>query len=78
MVQVHCRMVKVKDVVPWKNQTKSQIKAHAECGEWYFPCKSYKYSDIKAELEKGICEICGAESVNVTVFSTDIVEFDDK
>lgn len=75
MKHIDCRMVKIASIEPYK-ETKSDLKARAECGNWMFPCKSYLYNDIKAELERAICEVLGAKSCTVKSFETGIVEFD--
>ena len=75
MKHIDCRMVKIASIEPYK-ETKSDLKARAECGNWMFPCKSYLYNDIKAGLEQAICEVLGVKSCTVKSFETGIVEFD--
>ena len=75
---IMCQCVKVAKISD-KGQfdTKTEAKLHIETSSWHFPCPDYKYSNIKRNLEKAICVICGIKDVEVKSFSTGIVEFDD-
>ena len=75
MKHITCRMVKIASVETYK-ESKAEMKARAECGDWMFPCKSYLYNDIKAELERSICEVLGLKDCKVKSFETGIVEYD--
>ena len=75
MKHIDCRMVKIASIEPYK-ESKAEMKARAECGNWMFPCKSYLYNDIKAGLEQAICEVLGVKSCTVKSFETGIVEYD--
>lgn len=75
MKHVTCRMVKLANVEPYK-ESKADMKARAECGDWMFPCKSYLYNDIKDRLEESICQVLGLKSCKVKSFETGIVEYD--
>ena len=77
MNNISCWMVKVKNVVPLhKEDSKTALKARIECGEWYFPCATHDYDDIKETLYRAICEVMGVKSCEIVDFHTGIVSYD--
>lgn len=74
--QILCRMVKATKIVPKnKNHSIADITAVIEFGSWLFPCESYSHRQITENLEKAICGVLNLESIEVTDFQTDIVEY---
>lgn len=76
MNNISCRMVRVKNVVPLhKQDSKADLKARIECGEWCFPCATHDYDDIKETLYRAIYEVLGVKECEIVDFHTDIVSY---
>lgn len=75
---IGCQCVKVKKISDkGQFESKSDARLHIETSLWHFPCPDYKYSSIKSNLEKAICALTGIREVEVSSFSTGIVEHDE-
>lgn len=74
---IHCNNVKIKSISDKGIcESKTDAKFRIETAFWSFPCPDYKYSNIKRNLERAICEILHIQNCEIKSFLTEIVEYD--